>query len=105
MPALKGVRGRVKFEPEGGGGAYLLQIDDGEVELTTGGNSAETVMICESKAEIARLLRGEAHVVVDALRGRVAARGDLNLAVRVALDLRGGSPFSERSKAQTEGTR
>ncbi|MBI3804209.1 MAG: hypothetical protein HY282_10660 [Nitrospirae bacterium] len=100
MPALKGVRGRVKFEAEGGG-AYLLQVDDGEVELRGGGDSAEAVVICESKAEIARLLRGEAHPVVEALQGRAAAgQGDRELALRVVLELRGGSPFIEGKEAR-----
>lgn len=100
MPALKGVRGRVKFEVEGGGAAYLLRIEEGEVELTPGGDHAEAVVICESKAEIARMLRGEVHPVVETLQGRAAGQGDRALALRVALDLRGGSPFAERKEAR-----
>ena len=111
MPALKGVRGRIKFEAEEVQGAHFsqvkdvacLRIEDGEVELTADCEDAQAVLIGDSKAEIARLLRGEAHPMVETLQGRIGARGDLELALRVLLDLRAGSPFVERRTTQKEG--
>lgn len=113
MPALKGVRGAIKFEAENGAGAdsqqveevACLRIEEGEVELTNHCDQAQAVLVCDSKAEVARLLRGEAHPMVGVLQGRIAAQGDLELALRLILDLRGGSPFAEQKGARKEKTK
>lgn len=113
MPALKGVRGEIRFEAEDGAGTDFqraeevacLRIEEGEVELTNHCDQAQAVLVCDSKAEVARLLRGEAHPMVEALQGRIAAQGDLELALRVILDLRGGSPFAEQKGGRKEKTK
>jgi hypothetical protein len=93
-PGLEGVRGRIRFETEDGGGAYLLRIEDDEVELTTGGDDAEAVVVCDTKVLIARLLRGEANLVVETLQGHTSQRGDVALAIKATLGLQAGSPFA-----------
>jgi hypothetical protein len=93
-PGLEGVRGRIRFETEDGRGAYLLRIKDDEVELTTGGDDAEAVVVCDTKALIARLLRGEANLVVETLQGHTSQRGDVALAIKAVLGLQAGSPFA-----------
>jgi SCP-2 sterol transfer family len=93
-PGLKGVRGRIRFETEDGGAAYLLQIEDEDVELTTGGDDAQAVVVCDTKALIARLLRGEANLIVQTLQGHTSARGDLTLVIKAVLGLQAGSPFA-----------
>jgi len=92
-PRLEGVRGRIRFETEDGA-AYLLRIDDGKVELTSGRKDAEAVVVCESKTLIARLLNGEASLVVETLQGHSSATGDMALLIKVALELQARSPFA-----------
>ena len=93
-PGLKGITGHIRFETEDGRAAYLLQIDDGEVELTTGGDDAQAVVVCDTKALIGRLLRGEANLIVESLQGHTSERGDLTLIVKAVLGLQAGSPFA-----------
>jgi hypothetical protein len=93
-PGLEGIRGRIRFETEDGAAAYLLRIDDGEVELTTGSDDAEAVVVCDTKGLIARLLRGEANLIVESLQGHTSERGDLTLIVKAILGLQAGSPFA-----------
>jgi hypothetical protein len=93
-PGLEGVRGRIRFETEDGGGAYILRIEDDEVELTTGGDDAEAVVVCDTKVLIARLLRGEANLVVETLQGHTSQRGDVALVIKTTLGLQAGSPFA-----------
>jgi hypothetical protein len=101
-PGLEGVRGRIRFETEDGGGAYLLRIEDDEVELTTGGDDAEAVVVCDSKVLIARLLRGEANLVVETLQGHTSQRGDVALAIKTVFGLQAGSPFAGGERISKE---
>jgi hypothetical protein len=90
---LKGVRGRIRFETEDGA-AYLLGVEDGEVELTTGGDDAQAVVVCDTKALVERLLRGEANLIVETLQGHTDTSGDVALVIKVILELQAGSPFA-----------
>jgi hypothetical protein len=101
-PGLKGVRGRIRFETENGGAAYLLQIEDEDVELTTGGDDAQAVVVCDTKALIARLLRGEANLIVQTLQGHTSASGDLTLVIKAVLGLQAGSPFAGGEQIRKE---
>lgn len=94
VPALDGVRGRIRFETEDGKTAYLLRIEHGEVDLSTSDDEAEAVLVCDSKALIARFLRGEANLIVETLQGHTRERGDLTLILKAALGLQAGSPFA-----------
>jgi len=100
-PSLAGLSGTVAFQA-GADARYLLTVNNGEVELTAGSGKAEAVVICDSKAEIERLLRGEANPVVATLQGHISAEGDRALALKVSLGLLAGSPFSERGTASQE---
>lgn len=95
VPALDGVQGRIRFETEDGKTAYLLRIDHGEVDLTTGDEEAQAVLVCDSTALIARVLRGEANLIVETLQGHTRERGDLTLILKAVLGLQAGSPFAD----------
>jgi hypothetical protein len=60
------------------------------------------VLKCDSKSEIERLLRGEANPVVETLQGHIMAAGDRALALKVALGLLAGSPYSASGTAPQE---
>lgn len=100
-PSLAGVSGTVAFET-GPDARYLLAVHDGAVELTAGSGDAQAVVVCDSKEEIEHLLRGEDNPVVDALQGHLSLQGDRMLAVKVALGLTAGSPFSGSGVAARE---
>jgi SCP-2 sterol transfer family len=100
-PSLVGISGTIAFEA-GTDSRYLLRVDNGEVELTAGPGDAQAVVKCDSKSEIEHLLRGEANPVVETLQGHVYAEGDLSLALKVALGLLAGSPFSASGTAAQE---
>jgi hypothetical protein len=100
-PSLVGISGTVAFET-GPDARYLLKVHDGRVELTAGRGDAQAVVTCDSKEEIEHLLRGEDNPVVDALQGHLSLQGDRMLAVKVALGLTAGSPFSEPGAAAKE---
>ncbi|HEU4647686.1 MAG TPA: SCP2 sterol-binding domain-containing protein [Gemmatimonadales bacterium] len=100
-PSLAGVAGTVAFEA-GIDARWLLTIDNGEVELTSGPGEAQAVVKCDSKAVAERLLRGEGNPVVSALQGHLTAEGDRALALKVALGLLAGSPFSTSGTAPQE---
>ncbi len=90
---LQGVRGRIRFETEDGA-AYLLEVEDGELELTTGGDDAQAVVVCDTKVLVQRLLRGEANLIVETLQGHANISGDVALIIKVTLELQAESPFA-----------
>lgn len=90
---LKGVRGRIRFETEDRT-AYLLEVEDGKLELTTGGDDAQAVVVCDTKALVERLLRGEANLIVETLQGHANISGDVALIIKVTLELQAESPFA-----------
>jgi hypothetical protein len=100
-PSLVGISGTVAFESDTGT-RYLLKVNNGEVELTAGPGDAQAVVKCASKPQIEHLLRGETNPLVEALQGHVSAEGDLSLALKVALGLQAGSPFSASGSAPQE---
>jgi len=64
------------------------------VELTTGSGDAQVVVVCDTKALIARLLRGEANLIIETLQGHTSQKGDVALAIKAVLGLQAGSPFA-----------
>src|ERR1041384_3082233 len=92
-PALAGISGRARLMvgDEGLGG---LVVDDGHVSLAPGGGPVDVTIVCASRDDLVKLLRGELHPVVAALRGQVRQTGgDRAFGVKVVLGLRAGSPF------------
>jgi len=91
-PALAGISGRARLMV-GDEGLGVLVVDDGHLSLKPDGGSADVTIVCATREDLVRLLRGELHPVVAALRGQVYQRGDRAFGVKVVLGLRAGSPF------------
>ena len=92
-PALAGVSGRARLMV-GDEGLGVLVVDDGHLSLAPDGGPADVTIVCASREDLARLLRGELHPVVAALRGQVFQRGgDRAFGAKLMLGLRAGSPF------------
>ncbi len=61
-----------------------MRVDDGAITLSPKGKGAQCFVATQTDEDLQRMLRGELNVVTATLQGRVAASGDLLLAVRVA---------------------
>jgi putative sterol carrier protein len=91
-PALAGVSGRIRLSVEDKPLGVLV-VDDGHLALTDDEDNVDVTVICATREDLIKLLRGEMNVVVAALRGLVRQDGDRALGAKVMLGLRAGSPF------------
>jgi len=91
-PALASVSGRIRLSV-GDKTLGVLVVDDGHLALTDDEDSVDVTVICATREDLIKLLRGEMNVVVAALRGLVRQEGDRALGAKVMLGLRAGSPF------------
>jgi putative sterol carrier protein len=91
-PALAGISGRIRLSV-GDKTLGVLVVDDGHLALTDDEEHVDTTVVCATREDLIKLLRGEINIVVAALRGLVRQEGDRALGAKVMLGLRAGSPF------------
>lgn len=91
-PALAGISGRMRLSV-GDKPLGVLVVDDGHLALTDDEGPVDVTVICATREDLIKLLRGEINIVVAALRGLVRQEGDRALGATIALGLRAGSPF------------
>lgn len=82
MPALEGVRARVKVT--GVIGSRNLIIDDGYMTVTPEEGPVDCTITCFEPLDLVRILTGELNPVTAALQGRVDVDGDRVLALAIA---------------------
>jgi len=100
VAGLEGISGRIKFEV-GADAACLLRIDNGDVELSADGADTQAVVACNTREEVARVLRGDVNPIVEALQGHLSAKGDLALVFKATLGLQSGALFAGSGPTET----
>ncbi|HMF42585.1 MAG TPA: SCP2 sterol-binding domain-containing protein [Polyangia bacterium] len=91
-PALAGVSGRLRLMVDNES-LGVLTVDDGHLSVTDDAGAVDVTIMCTTREDLVKMLRGEVNVVVAALRGQVRMRGNRELGAKVVLGLRAGSPF------------
>jgi putative sterol carrier protein len=96
---LAGLHGRLKIDA-GGKTVGVLQVQDGKVELSSDGASAEARIVCGAAEDVAKIVRGELNPVVAALQGRLSIHGDRIFAIKVVLGLAAAAKNAAGASAQ-----
>lgn len=98
IPDLVGRSGLLGVEVDGRL-ISTLRLVNGRLEIAPPiRERVETVIICRSADDFAKLWRGELNSVVAAIRGRWAMRGDLALATRVMRGLQAAGHVTGSAK-------
>jgi hypothetical protein len=92
-PGLHGIEGALRLMIQGAPQG-LLKVSDGYVEIDADGDADVTVSF-DTQQTMLEILAGSLHPIVARLQGRVLSDGDAQLALKVMLRLRAGSPWSD----------
>jgi len=82
--AARGLRAVIALELTGpGGGSLCLQVDDGALKLSPGGDVAPAARVIVSAADWRDVLEGRANAEMLVVGGRIRLEGDLGLALKL----------------------
>ena len=101
-PSLAGLEGRLGIVV-GGTQVAAIDVANGRGSFSQDAGSTRATLVCPSAAHLTQLLTGRTNMVVAAIRGEAAVRGDIPFAIRVLRAIQANAAAAPTAHATVGG--